>query len=234
MTEAAWPETGAPPPRRRAASLTGLALALVVPAAATSFPVIETPAAAGATRAILLNEAGTWALTLAVLAIVRFWERRPLASIGLGRPSWRAIRFGGSVVIGLIVLAALAGLAVESTGLAVPEQPEQLVLSLPVWLQVLVVATAGFTEEVLFRGYAVERMTELTGSRWIGAFLPVLVFGAVHAPFWGLGHALIAGMTGFWLTLLYLWRRDLWTNITAHALLDGVVFVVADIAMGGG
>lgn len=221
------------PPRRWAATLTGLFLALVVPALVTAFPLIEMPTALAqsATGAILLNEAGTWVLALAVLAVVRFWERRPLASIGLGPPSWSAIRFGAAVVIGLIALALIAGLAVQSTGLPMPEQPEQLVISLPIWLQLLVAASAGFTEEVLFRGYAIERMTELTRSRWLGAALPVLVFGAAHAPFWGVGHAIVAGLTGFWLTLLYLWRRNLWTNITAHALLDGLVFVLVDAAM---
>jgi membrane protease YdiL (CAAX protease family) len=109
-----------------------------------------------------------------------------------------------------------------------------MVISLPLWLQLLVAASAGFTEEVLFRGYAIERVTELTGSRWIGAILPIVVFGAAHAPFWGVGHAIVAGLTGLWLTLLYLWRRNLWTNITAHALLDGLVFVVVDLATAAG
>jgi membrane protease YdiL (CAAX protease family) len=218
------------PPRRWAASLTGLALALLVPAAVTVLPVGEMPVFGDTTHAVLLNEAGIWGLTLAVLGIVRFWEKRPLASIGLVRPSWRAVGQGAIIVLGLLVLAGIAGFAVESTGLPMPEQPAELVLSLPGWLQFLVAATAGFTEEVLFRGYAIERTTELTGSRWLGALLPVLVFGAAHAPFWGLGHAIVAGLTGLWLTLLYLWRRNLWTNITAHALLDGLVFLVVNIA----
>ncbi len=55
------------------------------------------------------------------------------------------------------------------------------------------------------------------------------MFGAVHAPFWGLGHALVAGLSGLWLTLIFLWRRNLWTNIAAHVFLDGLVFVVMDI-----
>jgi len=221
-------------PRRWAASLTGLALALVVPAAVTVLPVGEIPAFDSTTGAVLMNEAGIWTLTLAVLCIVRFWERRPLASIGMVRPTRRAIGEGAIVVIGLIALAILAGLAVQAIGLPMPEQPEALVLSLPGWLQFLVAASAGFTEEILFRGYAIERTTELTGSRWLGAILPVLVFGAAHAPFWGVAHAIVAGMTGLWLTLLYLWRRNLWTNITAHALLDGLVFLVVNVAQGNG
>jgi len=218
------------PPRRWAASITGLIVALVVPALATTFPVIPLNDNDSSTKAILLNEAGTWVLAIVILAIVRFWEARPLSSIGLVPPTRSAILFGAKIVLGLIALAIVAGLAVQSSGLPLPEQPEQLVISLPLWLQLLVAASAGFTEEVLFRGYAIERMTELTGSRWIGALLPVLVFGAAHASFWGVGHAIVAGFTGLWLSLLYLWRRNLWTNITAHALLDGLIFIAVDAA----
>jgi membrane protease YdiL (CAAX protease family) len=222
------------PPRRRAAAITGLVIALVVPALVTAFPVIPLGQDDNSTGAVLLNEVGTWALALSLLAIVLFWEKRPLASIGLGRPTRAAILFGAKIVLGLVVLALVAGIAVQSTGLPMPQEPEEMVISLPLWLQLLVAASAGFTEEVLFRGYAIERMTELTGSRWIGAILPIVVFGAAHAPFWGVGHAIVAGLTGLWLTLLYLWRRNLWTNITAHALLDGLVFVVVDLATAAG
>ena len=218
------------PPRRWAASITGLVIALVVPAVATTIQIIPLSEDESSTKAILLNEAGIWALTLLILAIVKFWERRPLSSIGLVRPTQNAILFGAKIVLVLIGLALVAGLAVQSTGLPVPQQPEELVMSLPIWLQLFVAVSAGFTEEVLFRGYAIERMTELTGSRWIGALLPVVVFGAAHASFWGVGHAIVAGFTGLWLSLLYLWRRNLWTNITAHALLDGLVFLVVDAA----
>ena len=77
-------------------------------------------------------------------------------------------------------------------------------------------------------GYAIERVTELTGSRWLGAAIPVLVFGAVHAPFWGIGHAVVAGASGLWLTLIYLKTRNLWTAVVAHALLDGIAFAGTD------
>jgi membrane protease YdiL (CAAX protease family) len=77
-----------------------------------------------------------------------------------------------------------------------------MVLALPLWIQLFVAVTAGFTEEFLFGGYAVERVTLLSGSRWFGALVPTPLFGTMHAPFWGLPHALIAGTTSFWLTLI--------------------------------
>jgi len=180
---------------------------------------------------VLLNEAFMWGLTLAVLAVVVFWERRPLASIGLVPPSWNAIQVGAGLAMVLLVLALVAGTIGQVLGARIaPGDQDRMVLGLPLWLQLLVAVSAGFTEEILFRGYAVERMMELTGRRWLGAALPVLVFGAVHAPFWGVAHALVAGMSGLWLTIAYLWRRNLWTNIAAHALLDALVFIAIDMA----
>ncbi len=222
--------TEAKPPRRRLASLTGLVLALVVPALLTAAPGALGDLGLNPTTEVIINEAAVWALALAVLAIVRFWERRPLTSIGLGKPTWNSLLTGGCVTLGLLFLAGMAAFALETSGLPMPENQTDLILGLPLWLQLLVAFSAGVTEEILFRGYAIERMTELTRSRWLGAIVPVLVFGGVHAPFWGIAHAIVAGFSGLWLTLLYLWRRNLWTNIAAHALLDGLVFIAIDLA----
>ncbi|MDB5395369.1 MAG: abortive infection protein [Rhodospirillales bacterium] len=227
------PSPGRPP--RRLASIAGLILALVVPAILSAGGPGELPAATDATLSVIINEVVIWALTLALLGIVVFWERRSLLSIGLGRPSWSAIRAGARMTTALVVLAMAAGAIVQMIGLPIQDESQAaLVMGMPIWLQLIVALSAGFTEETLFRGYAIERMTELTRSRWLGAIIPIVVFGAVHAPFWGVGHALVAGMSGLWLTVIYLWRRNLWTNITAHALLDGFVFVVMDIASATG
>jgi membrane protease YdiL (CAAX protease family) len=218
-------------PPRRIASVVGLIFALVIPAALSAGGPGELPSDANMTGAVLLNELLMWSLTLIVFAVILFGERRKLTSIGLGIPNWPAIRTGILMTVLLLVLAMAAGAVVQAIGGQSQANSSQigLVVGLPIWLQLFVALSAGATEEVLFRGYAIERMTELTGSRWLGAIVPIFVFGALHAPFWGVGHAVVAGMSGLWLTLIYLWRRNLWTNITAHALLDALVFVSVDI-----
>jgi uncharacterized protein len=40
---------------------------------------------------------------------------------------------------------------------------------------------------------------------------------------WGWGHLLIAGFGGLTLTLLYVWRRNLWANIIAHFIADAAL-----------
>jgi len=217
--------------RPRLASLAGLGLALGAPIVATLAASGSLPGTDDAVTAVLINEAFMWGLTLVVLAIMLFGERRPLASIGLVRPTSAALQTGAGLAMILLVLATIAGAIVQALGPPTEAGgPEMMVLGLPLWLQLFAAVSAGFTEEILFRGYAIERLTELTGRRWLGALLPVIVFGAVHAPFWGLGHALVAGLTGLWLTLAYLLRRNLWINITAHAGLDALVFIATYLA----
>jgi membrane protease YdiL (CAAX protease family) len=216
--------------QRRLPTLAGLVVALIFPALLT----LWSPAGAGSAvrepAAIVINEAVVWMLALIVIAIVRFWERRPLASIGLVRPTGRALAAGAGIAFALLALAGLAGAVIEALGMPIDEDQTEFVLRMPVAVQMAVAASAGFTEEVLFRGYPIERLTALTGRRWLGAAIPVLVFGAVHAPFWGVAHALVAGISGLWLTLLYLWRRNLWTNIAAHAIMDAAAFLAVDLA----
>jgi uncharacterized protein len=215
--------------RRWIAPLVGLFFALIVPAILTT----GTPDAAPtsiSTIGILLNEGVMWTLTAIVVAVILFWEKRPLQSIGLSRPTYVSLRAGVGIALLLIVLALVGATIIDKAGVSTADKGQgEMVIGMSGALQALVALTAGFTEEILFRGYAVTRFTELTGSRWWGAIIPVVFFGGIHAPFWGVGHALVAGLSGLWLTLVFLWRRNLWTNITAHALLDALVFVSVDI-----
>jgi membrane protease YdiL (CAAX protease family) len=73
-------------------------------------------------------------------------------------------------------------------------------------------------EELLYRGYAIERLSMLTGTRWLAAAISIAAFGLAHIPAWGTGFALAADLPfGIVMTLFYLWRRDLLANILAHS-----------------
>ena len=91
--------------------------------------------------------------------------------------------------------------------------------------------SAGVIEELLYRGYALERLAELTGYRvWLGALLSLLSFALAHGLFWGLGSVFFTFIAGFFLTLLYVWKRDLEMNMLAHTLTAIVqLLAVSDI-----
>jgi membrane protease YdiL (CAAX protease family) len=91
---------------------------------------------------------------------------------------------------------------------------------LPIWYLVLAVFIGGASEEILYRGYAVERISSLSGSYWIGGLVPLLFFGLAHVPMWGWGPALTTFVSGAILTLFYIWQQDLLANIVAHVITD--------------
>ena len=78
---------------------------------------------------------------------------------------------------------------------------------------------AGIVEESFYRGYAIERLTALTGSRSIAVALPLVVFALFHYR-QGAGGILAAFILGAILSGLYVWKRDLIANIVAHFLID--------------
>jgi len=174
-----------------------------------------------------------WALFGFVVAIVVMWERRPLASIGLGHFTPRSLGFGilaGCVIV--LVFPVLQTL-LEAVGLQGYRGDIDRVLQLPWPIRVASVLSAGIVEETLYRGYAIERMTELTRSRWMGAVAPLALFTIAHAFSWAPSHLITIAVVGGLLTLLYLWRHELWMCIVAHTLVDAIGFLVVPLAVRG-
>ncbi len=203
----------------------GLALALLgIPLLSRAVPRHLAPVAA-----TMIVEAMCCALTAAVLVILVRWERRPLRSIGLKPPGWRTFLLGVAV---FFVLSAVygAGTAVQrGFGLAGSEVGLARLLVLPLWLRVLMVVRAGVVEEILYRGYPIERLTWLTGSGWAGALVPLIVFSLAHAPFWGAAYLIVVVPAAAVQTAVYLWKRDLGVNIVAHFLSDCVGIVIVPL-----
>jgi membrane protease YdiL (CAAX protease family) len=173
-----------------------------------------------------------WVLTLAVLAIVRMGERRPLASIGLGRFTLGSLGFG--LLAGVMAILAFPLCAIVLKLLGVQSQAAAGVAAmgaLPLWARLLTLATAGFCEEVLYRGYPITRLQALTGSRILAVILPGLVFVAVHAPSWGAAHLLYVSVVTVIMTVLFLWRKDLWSNVIAHLATDAVPLLLMPMMM---
>ena len=83
---------------------------------------------------------------------------------------------------------------------------------------------AAVFEELFYRGFAIERLADLTGRRWFAALISLGMFTFAHLGYWGWTHLIIAGFGGLVLTALYLMRRDLASNMIAHWLTDGVGF----------
>jgi membrane protease YdiL (CAAX protease family) len=212
-------------PQLSLALVVGLSVALFGSSIVGQFDLAARLATSTAT-ALLVNAATMWLLVGVLFAVVLSWEDRPLASVGLERPTRRQALAGlGAGVVALVVGLLVTGVAVAVFDL---RQPETLTtigsLSLPVKLTI--VATAVVTEEILWRGYPIERLTELTGSVWVGAVTSFVVFLAVHYPAWGLVGALPQAVFALALVGVYVGTRNVVACILTHAVINVVMILV--------
>jgi uncharacterized protein len=175
---------------------------------------------------LILNEIIWWLLIAATLAFVTTIERRLLTSIGFrALTHWDILLAPAAAVVILAGLFIIANILLPAFGLHLSPALNNL-RATPLWWQIISVLRAGFAEEILFRGYPIERLHSLTGSKAIAAILPLIIFTLAHVPDWGWPHLAIAGFGGAALTVLYLWRRNLWLNIATHCLIDAVAVFV--------
>jgi uncharacterized protein len=94
------------------------------------------------------------------------------------------------------------------------------------WLIPVAWGSAAFGEELVFRGFLQSQLERLVGSVRGAPFLAAAgqasIFGALHA-YQGAGSAILAGLTGFVIGLVYIFgRRNLWACIILHGLIDTI------------
>jgi uncharacterized protein len=96
-----------------------------------------------------------------------------------------------------------------------PQGPAEITVYL------LLVLTAGFCEELIFRGYLQRQFTALTRASLGGIVLQAIAFGASHG-YQGWKFMLLIAVFGAMFGLLAHWRRSLRPGMIAHFLQDGV------------
>jgi uncharacterized protein len=90
---------------------------------------------------------------------------------------------------------------------------------LEIVLWILLCITAGFCEEVAFRGYLQKQFHALTGSIAIAILLQGIVFGITHG-YQGWKNVIVITALGILYGTLAAWRRNLGVNIISHAWSD--------------
>jgi membrane protease YdiL (CAAX protease family) len=176
---------------------------------------------------MVLTESAFWAIVVIALLYVCLIEQRPLSSIGIRKPG--VVDLALAVATGALIVALMAAVYLVIFPALHWNEGGQLksISAIPRWLQCIVVVRAAVSEEITFRGYGIERVQELTGSRAIAGLATLSVFTIDHISFWGWHHLLVAGSAGAVLTLFYLWRRNLWASMLAHFIVDAVGFLAA-------
>lgn len=178
------------------------------------------PSAPVATR--LLRESAIWLLAGFILIYALRIEKLPAATIGLQKFTWKGTALPGLAAgIALTAIAAaVIYIAKTHFGLKTDNHLTATIAGTPVWMIVLLSLRAGFTEEIIYRGYMLDRLGRLGGSHWFGVIGSIALFTIMHFGGWQATQLILVALAGTLFTALYLWKRNIMVCIIAHATLD--------------
>jgi membrane protease YdiL (CAAX protease family) len=162
-------------------------------------------------------------ITLGVYAWAILGEGYALQRLGFGQCSWATPLFAIALaaffmlVFGPIAYWVLARSGSQSFGAGI-----EAVSQLPTAYLILTMA-----EELLYRGYAIARLSDLAGSYLLASVVSIVASGLAHVPMWGWAPAATTIVSGGIVTVVYLWRQDILALILAHIATDlyGIVLV---------
>src|SRR3954451_2181547 len=180
--------------------------------------------------AILVVLAGNFVFAplSAVLALI--WarlSRTPWRELGFVRPKSWTVTVAGALLFGIVFKLAMKAMVMPLLGAPPTNQAFHFVIGnpavLPEMLYVILIAAA-FGEEMIFRGFAFERLGKLFGSGAIASAAIVLItsawFGWEHYPLQGLAGVQQATIVGLVFgTIFALWRQLPFVMV-AHAGFD--------------
>ena len=178
---------------------------------------------------------------VAALLVARLW----LVSDGCLRQAWsirpplNMQRTFGLAALGTGIIVAIfgfSGIVLDALGL--PPIDVSLVLdyviqspaSFALWIVLVAWLTAGLGEELLYRGFLLDRLMRLRGMRgrkWPAAIIQAALFGLPHL-YQGWGGVLVTATIGLFLAWLrFANRGNLWACILAHAAVDTIMLSLA-------
>ncbi|WMJ74594.1 CPBP family intramembrane glutamic endopeptidase [Cytophagaceae bacterium ABcell3] len=164
-----------------------------------------------------------WIAVIALLVFILIIERKLLSSILLIKPNKKDILWAlifWAVAMTWNVVANTIAPQPTNTGIETLSK-----LSLP-WLFALVFTTA-ITEEILYRGYSIERIRELTGKLWLAVLFSFIIFLLPHISFFGYQWLFYQGIGTILIYILYIWRRNLYACMLLHFLLNVPVLFIS-------
>jgi membrane protease YdiL (CAAX protease family) len=151
--------------------------------------------------------------TLASLSAGRWTSAKDvLTDVAIAIPFWvlwEGVAYGVHYV--------LDALNPSGTAAAVDSLLPKSLVEISLWI--LVCLTAGFCEEIAFRGYLQKQLHAFTGSIAVALVLQGMVFGIAHG-YQGWKNVVVITALGVLFGMLAAWRRNLRVNMISHAWSD--------------
>jgi membrane protease YdiL (CAAX protease family) len=96
---------------------------------------------------------------------------------------------------------------------------------LEMWLAIAVSCTAGFVEEVIYRGYLQRQFGSWTRSIVVGLIASALLFGLSHG-YEGPSRMVVIAIYGAMFGIVAVWRKSLRPGMMTHALFDSAQLMI--------
>lgn len=227
------PETSSKPYRRNRPRVSllvlagGLAIAYApndVPGLARTVG-IEAPFG-GPANILIWNWLAVGALLLYVFRV----EKLDWSSLRLVRPTERDLEWAGWIGGGLMAWAWGMSMLLPAEAQRHAGEAQDTLVGVGPVLALGLVLTAGITEEILWRGYAVERAAAWIGP-WAASIIGLAVFAYGHLDFFGPGWLLTGLPTAAMFYIMLTCRRNLWAAILVHLLADSPIFILSVLAL---
>ncbi len=175
---------------------------------------------------VLVSKLILWVLVALVGFIIFFGENESLISIGFKKLTYETFLIGFIGGIGSMVIMGLSHFIFKKIGPNKTENTYGELTKLSNNHRVLIVLTAAVVEEILYRGYAIERLSLFTNHIWFAGIISTLFFTAAHVFRWSLRHLIPVFLTGLFLAFLYILEKDIIACIIAHLIVDAVAFIL--------
>ncbi|MGE5310358.1 MAG: CPBP family intramembrane glutamic endopeptidase [Nitrospirota bacterium] len=224
-------ENSFPPSSREQMLELSIFLLLIVPSMVLSFFAVKQGG-----LSFLLTAWATIFRDLGLVALIFYFLRRngePVASIGWTvQKGWREVGLGLALFFPFTLGAGLLERGLLAAGFSVPSTPLPASLTakgIPeLLLAALLVLVVTVSEEIIFRGYLILRLTGVTGGTFGSVLLSALIFSMGHG-YEGSAGVVTVGFMGLFFAVVYLWRGSLVAPMVIHFLQDFTGIVLAPL-----
>ena len=167
-------------------------------------------------------------ITLGVLTWATCGEGYALRRMGFRQFSWATpVLAIALTAFFVLVFGPIAYWVLEWSGSQSFGPGIEAVNQLPTAYLILAIVIVASAEELLYRGYAIARLSDLVGSHLVASIVSVVTFGLAHVPLWGWAPAATTIVSGGIVTVVYLWRQDILALILCHIATDLYGIVLA-------